>query len=223
MAENRSKLLTVGFILLFSFSSQASIIYNGKNPSQVALTFDDGPSFKYTGKVLDILKKENVKATFFVVGNKVAFWPEILEREVKEGHEIGNHTYYHSRITELNDNILIEELDMTSRLVKKLTGKKLVYFRPPHGTFTKSERVLVEKAGYKLVLYSVHADDFYHLGWGMRSARSIEKRVIRLVTGGDIILAHDDSEQIVKALPVIIETLKKKGYHFVTLSEMLKS
>jgi peptidoglycan-N-acetylglucosamine deacetylase len=210
-------LISLAFI---SIAAYAQIIYCGTDIKQIALTFDDSPSFKYTSKVLDILKKENVKATFFVLGNKVERYPEIFGEIVKGGHEIGNHTFYHSRITSLDNDRMMNELTMTSDIVKKLTGKRTEYFRPPFGSFNIGERKMIENAGYKFVLWSVNADDFYHLGWGMRTPASIVKRVMRGIKGGDIILAHDDSQQLVDALPVIIEDLKNKGYNFVTLSKL---
>lgn len=208
-------------ITLSVCSCSAAIIYNGQNPKQIALTFDDSPSFKYTEKVLDILKRENVKATFFVIGYKAELYPEIMKMIADEGHEIGNHTYLHSRITSLSYNDIIAELDMTSSVITRFTGKKVVYFRPPFGWFTRAERKMIEDHGYIFVLWSANADDYYHAGWGMRSPESIAKRVFSSLRGGDIILAHDDSEQTVKALPEIIDNLKGRGYSFVTLTELL--
>jgi peptidoglycan-N-acetylglucosamine deacetylase len=212
--------LVIVMMLLMSASANAIVLYNSSDHKQIALTFDDGPSLKYTPMVLDILKKEGIKATFFVIGRKIEKGPEILERIAKEGHDIGNHTYYHSRVSLLSKEHLGEELDLTSDLVERLTGKEVVFFRPPHGDFSKSGKKFVERAGYVFVLWSVNADDFFHIGWGMRSANSITRRVLSGVKGGDVILAHDDSQQLVDALPVIIESLKSKGYKFVTLSQM---
>lgn len=186
------------------------ILYGGDDPKMLALTFDDGPSFKYSGKVLDILKRENVKATYFIVGQKAEEYPEILKQISDQGNELGNHTYYHSRITTLSDSAVLSEIRDTSLMIKKITGKTVKYFRPPFGSFTHSERKMIEASGYRFVLWTVNADDFYHVGWGMLTSNAIAKRVLRNVRGGDIILAHDDSQQLVDALPVIIEKLKKE-------------
>ncbi len=215
-----SALILLAFIALPVTAAWASIIYCGDDPRQVALTFDDGPSFKYTMKVLDILKSEKVKATFFIVGQRAEQNPEILKMISDNGNELANHTYYHTRLSTISDEKMMDEIRATSSIIYKITGEHVAYFRPPFGVFNYRQRKLIEKAGYSVVLWSVHADDFYHLGWGMRTSRSIEKRVLRLVTGGDIILAHDDSDQIVKALPVIIEALKQRGYRFVTISQL---
>jgi peptidoglycan-N-acetylglucosamine deacetylase len=221
-----SAVLTATFVvtvMLFTVHpAGATIIYCGENPRQIALTFDDGPSFKYSMKVLDILKKEKVKATFFIVGQKAEEFPEILKMMADGGHELENHTYYHSRLNGLTDNKLLEELDETSKAINRITGRKVAYFRPPFGVFDAAQRKLIEKAGYKMVLWTVNADDFYHIGWGMRTAKSIEKKVLLGVRGGDVVLAHDDSKQLVEALPVIIDSLKKRGYTFVTLSELVE-
>jgi peptidoglycan/xylan/chitin deacetylase (PgdA/CDA1 family) len=207
-------------MVLFPHASLSINIYNGTDPQQIALTFDDGPSFKFTPKVLDILKVENIKATFFITGHKVEQYPEIFERIVKEGHCIGNHTYNHSSINLLNNEKLNEEIKMTSDIVFKASGKRLVYFRPPHGLYFKSQRKLIEDEGYKFIMWSVNADDFYHIPWGIPTSQAIEKRVLKGIKGGDIILAHDNSQQLVDALPVIIKELKSRGYDFVTLSNM---
>lgn len=213
-------LIIILIISGLKISACALSIYNGENRNQLALTFDDGPSFKYTDKVLSILKKERIKATFFIVGQKAEQYPEILKSIADQGHEIGNHTYHHSRLTEIDNNTVLTELEMTSSVIGRITGKKTVFFRPPFGWYTRAERGLIEQNGYKFVLWTVNADDFYHSGWGMLTPQAITKRVLKGVRGGDVILAHDDSEQLVEALPGIIESLKKRGYAFVTLSQL---
>lgn len=212
------------FIILFFCASLASaeIIRNGTHPKHVALTFDDGPSPGHTEKVLDILRQENVKATFFVIGKKVMEHPMLLNWIDEEGHEIGNHTYSHTRVTWINDQKMLDEIRRTSLLIWDLTGKKVEYFRPPHGRLTNAKRKKIEAKGYKVIYWSVNADDFYHTTWGMRTPESIADRVISRVNGNDIVLMHDNSYQITEALPVIIKALKKRGYYFVTISELLE-
>jgi len=196
------------------------VIYRSSNLSQVALTFDDGPSMGYTEKVLDILKKENVKATFFVTGEKANQYPYILKQISDAGHEIGNHTYYHSRVTWLSDEKLLDEIKRTSDVVERITRKKTKFFRPPFGTISPERKKLIESMGYSIVMWYGNADDFYHLGWGMRTPKSITKRVMSQLKGGNIILMHDDSKQIIEALPMIIDEIRKRGYNFVTISQL---
>jgi peptidoglycan-N-acetylglucosamine deacetylase len=210
------------FLLCLPTFSYCHVIYRGTDLSKVALTFDDGPSPIYTQKVLDILKKNNIKATFFVIGNKVAKYPELTKKIADEGHEIENHTYFHSRLSENNTEQIIQELDKTSSIVEKITGKGTRYFRPPFGTITREAIRPIEKAGYRIVMWYGNADDFYHEKWGMRRPASIARRILSQLRGGGIILMHDDSSQIVTALPMIIDEIRKKGYSFARLDEILK-
>jgi len=216
---NRIFIAIICFLLL-SLSSSSQVIYRGHDLNQVALTFDDGPSMGFTEKILDILKKENVKATFFVIGEKAYQYPYILKQISDGGHDIGNHTYYHSRVTWLSDEKLLGEIKRTSDVVNKITGKETKFFRPPFGTITPERKRLIEKDGYTIVMWYGNADDFYHIGWGMRSPKSITKRILSQLKGGNIILMHDDSKQIIEALPEIIKEIRKRGYRFVTLSEL---
>lgn len=213
-------LISVIFILILSVSSSSQIIYRGSDLKQVSLTFDDGPSPIYTEKVLEILKKENIKAAFFIVGEKAAKYPELIRKISKEGHDIGNHTYYHSRFGTIGKEGFLKELNDTSDLIKQYSGKKPVYFRPVGGKLTKEDQKMIEDAGYKIVLWYGNADDFFHPGWGMRSPKSITKRILSQLKGGNIILMHDDSNQIVEALPTLIMEIRTRGYNFVPLSRL---
>jgi len=215
----------MAFILIFvllAYPSFARIIWKGLPSKLVALTFDDGPSDKYTGKVLDILKKGGVKATFFVIGKKAADNLDLLKRIAKDGHELGNHTFNHARLNWLSDDKLRDELRTTSEIIKANTRKDVKYFRPPNGFLTREKRVLAEKSGYDIVLWSVHADDYTHELSGLRDPGSITRRVNALVKGGDIVLMHDISWQVVEALPGIVSSLKKRGYKFVTVSQLVE-
>jgi peptidoglycan/xylan/chitin deacetylase (PgdA/CDA1 family) len=216
------KFLVLFAIFFFCASlASAAIIRNGRHPRHVALTFDDGPSPGYTEKVLDILRKEDVRATFFVLGWKVRKYPLLLSWIDAEGHEIGNHGYSHKKMTLLSDEQVVQEVRETSLLVTDLIEKKVKYFRPPHGRLTRSQREKLEARGYKVIYWSVNADDYWRLGRGMRSAESIARRVISQVNGRDIVLMHDDSRETCEALSLIIRALRKRGYYFVTLSELL--
>lgn len=200
----------------------ARMIYRGIDPNYIALTFDDGPSLDYTQMVLDVLEEEKVPATFFMIGRKIKQNPWIMRLAAKAGHEIGNHTFSHNKITRMDDEKLIKEIRDTSVLVHFNTGQKVKYFRPPHGTMNGSKRRLIESRGYDIVMWSVNADDFWRTGRGMRTPKSIARRVVSRVTGGDIILMHDNSKQMAEALPLIIKDLKKRGFEFVTMSEFME-
>lgn len=215
--------LAVSLLLIVLLSSCvfAKMIYGGRG-KMIALTFDDGPNAYVTAQILDILRKENVPATFFVVGKKIDKAAFLLRRMVAEGHEIGNHTYSHSPITWINDKKLVAELKKTSNLITKYTGKRVHLFRPPHGRLTQSKQKVVSQRGYHTIMWTVNADDFYHTQGGMRSAKSIANKVDRGVFGGDIVLMHDNSQQIIEALPMIIKKLKRRGFVFVTVSKLIK-
>ncbi|OGC23646.1 hypothetical protein A2291_03995 [candidate division WOR-1 bacterium RIFOXYB2_FULL_42_35] len=216
--KHKVALLILLFVLLLLNTTAGATIYKLNHPKQVALTFDDGPYPVFTEKVLDILKAENVKATFFVVGKRIEENPQILARISQEGHQIGNHTYNHTKITWINEQKLLLELTKTNALIKELTGQECYLFRPPYGTINKAKIKTLEKAGYKIILWSVNADDYYHLKTGIRKSNSIIKRIISKTKGDDIILMHDKSKETVAALPRIITRLKKQGYKFVVLN-----
>jgi peptidoglycan/xylan/chitin deacetylase (PgdA/CDA1 family) len=222
-SEIKMAVYVIVIIMICSLSpAWARIIYRGTQAKQVALTFDDGPAPGVTDKILDILGRKGVRATFFVIGAKAAGHPLLLERMAREGHEIGNHTYYHSRTNWINNEKLLKEIEATSKLISGATGRNVRYFRPPHGKLPYSKRKIIENAGYLIVLWSVSADDCYRPGRGIRKPASIVRLVVSRVRGADVVLMHDDSRQIVEALPGIIDLLKKRGYKFVTISGLKK-
>ncbi|MFH1386166.1 MAG: polysaccharide deacetylase family protein [bacterium] len=212
MVRKISIILILALCLAFSASAK----------KQVALTFDDGPTPGVIDKLLPILKKENVPVTFFVIGWKVKDNPQFVSQASADGHEIGNHTYSHTSLDQMDDKKTLAEIRETSLLIMKATNKKVVLFRPPHGRLPYSKRKLIEKAGYEIVLWNANADDFYQPKKGMRTAASIAKRVTSLVRNGSVVLMHDNSRQIVEALPIMIKDLKKKGYSFTTVSGLRK-
>ncbi|KAF0134944.1 MAG: xylanase/chitin deacetylase [Candidatus Saganbacteria bacterium] len=208
------------FLLIFISFAFGQTYCRGIYRNKIALTFDDGPNPLFTEFVLDILRENNIKATFFLVGKKVKENPELLLEIANEGHEIGNHTYYHSRTSWINNNKLLDEIDLTSEIILREADKQIKLFRPPHGVINSEKRAVVEKAGYHIVMWSVNADDFSHAFYGMRNSQSISRRVLSRITGGDIVLMHDSSAQTIVALPIIIKELKRRGFSFATVSEI---
>lgn len=192
---------------------------NIKENKLVALTFDDGPDNKYTSDILDILKKHNVKATFFVVGENIEKNRDLLIREISEDHEIANHTYTHPNLRGCSELQTVSEILVTQEIIKNITGKNPVYFRPPKGIFTKETIDIAHIYGYKTVLWNVCVEHRES-----RTVKAMAQRVIDKAKPGIIILAHDgrlDRTRTVKAMPLIIKGYKKKGYKFVTLDELL--
>ncbi|WP_455544409.1 polysaccharide deacetylase family protein [Intestinibacter sp.] len=192
---------------------------NLNNNMEIAITFDDGPHPKETSKILDILKKYNAKATFFVVGKHVKWYPDSVIRASKEGHEIANHTFTHPDISTLSMEQIRTEIKDCEDIIIKKTGKKPVLFRPPFGNYNDNcLKQLSQGLGYTVVLWSgVDAKD-----WRNPPSEQIADKIIKNVKQGDIILLHDyGTENTVKALDTILSTLTQKGYKFVTVSELL--
>ncbi|MFC4076405.1 polysaccharide deacetylase family protein [Salinithrix halophila] len=196
------------------------IVLQGQGGSKTAaLTFDDGPDARYTGEVLDLLREEGVKATFFVVGQEVRQHPDVLRRIDREGHKIGNHTWSHPFLPKLTDTKVQEELDKTDREVARLTGRRMTLMRPPYGAYQGVEKAILSRS-YRIINWSVDS-----LDWRKgRGATVIEQHVTNAVRPGAIILHHSgggDRSATVKAVKKEIRYLKKKGYRLVTVDEML--
>lgn len=187
----------------------------------VALTFDDGPSQTFTPQVLDILQQYQAKATFFVVGKRAEKYPELIKRIAAEGHELANHTYNHP-LSPVKADKLAEELDKTDEVIFNITQRHTLYFRPPGGKCTKATVEPALDKGYKVVLWTAQEDP---KDWSDPGVAKIVSQVVDNVRNGSIIILHDcggDRTQTVEALPQIIEALQKKGYVFVTVSELLR-
>lgn len=187
---------------------------------EIALTFDDGPSSKYTPKILDILKSNDVKATFFVLGKYAERNKALLKREAGEGHLIGNHTYTHAKGTITDIGKIKRELQRTDKVIEGVTGQKAKFFRPPFGFENWRFLKEAEKLDYNIILWSVDVGD-----WNKdRTDGDIVGRINRNASNGTIILLHDGGpsrEAVIDSLPIIIKGLKNKGYKFVTIDEMM--
>jgi peptidoglycan/xylan/chitin deacetylase (PgdA/CDA1 family) len=178
----------------------------------VALTFDDGPSSVYTPAILDILNEHNSSGTFFVLGTEAEQHPEILQRMVNEGHEIGNHSYSHLNFTLLNDAELTYQVETPQVIVERITGKVPTILRPPYGFFNDE---VIQKIPFPIVLWSVDTVD-----WQSRNADYIYNIIINNVKDGDFILMHDIYESTLEAVRRIVPELINQGYQLVTVSEM---
>jgi len=179
----------------------------------VALTFDDGPS-KYTKDILDILKKYDACGTFFLIGNKVSFYGEVLREMLSEGNEIGNHSYDHKYLTRLSEEEVKDEINKTQDEIKRVTGYTPTLFRPTYGGYNNTLKSYIDLT---FVLWDVDSRD-----WSVKSTEGIMYNVFKDVKSGSIILFHDNHEYSVNALPSVIKELKKQGYKFVTVSELLE-
>lgn len=181
------------------------------NKPIVALTFDDGPS-KYTNEILDILKDNGICATFFVLGNKVPYGQETLLKMLENGNEIGNHTYNHKWLAHLDEIEIKNQISKTQEVIFEYTRYLPKVFRPSYGDIPKEMR---KEINLEVTLWNVDT-----LDWKLKNKKQIIKRATRNTKDGDIILMHDTYKRTKDALPEIINTLKKKGFQFVTISEL---
>ena len=183
----------------------------------VALTFDDGPHPENTPRLLDMLKKAEIKATFFVVGQNAAQYPDILKRIIAEGHELANHSYTHPVLASLSEASVHEQLDKTRDAVFKATGVTMKLMRPPYGALSEPQRRTVNADfGYRIILWDVDPED-----WKYRDANRVGREIVSHTHAGSIILTHDIHKSTVEAIPSTIEALTAKGFKFVTVSELL--
>lgn len=184
----------------------------------IALTFDDGPWPESTVKILDILKKNDIKATFFWVGRYLKTYPELGKKVATAGHAIGNHTWNH-KYFKYSQDAAAKEIDRTSSLIEEVTGIKMSMFRPPGGVLTNGLAHYAQKKKYAVVMWSVDSLDWRN------SMQSLQENVLRQASSGGIVLMHDgggNRSKTVEALPNIIAELRKQGYKFVTVPELLQ-
>lgn len=204
----------------------------GDKPGVLALTFDDGPDPRWTPAILDILKRENVPATFFILGKNGQAYPDLVRRIVDEGHEIGNHTFTHPNLGEIPLSLTKLELTATQRLIESLTGRSTVLFRPPYFGDAEADKpqevapaYLAKQLGYVMVGVRIDPDDWQ---LPVQASDVVKRTVDRAMdtnpeTRGQVILLHDsggDRSATVEALPQIIHELRARGFRFVPVSDL---
>lgn len=185
----------------------------GTEKKKIALTFDDGPHPQYTPEMLAALKERNVKATFFLLGEEVEKYPEIVKQIQEEGHLIGNHSYKHEQLSKLPMEQACSQVTRTNELIYAITGVYPSYLRPPFGDWHEKldcEVNMVE------VLWDVDT-----LDWSIQNHGKIVNRAMKNLHENDIILMHDGYETSVTAAMEIIDTLQNQGYEFVTVDELI--
>ncbi|HKP46344.1 MAG TPA: glycosyltransferase [Pyrinomonadaceae bacterium] len=204
----------------------------GDRPGMIALTFDDGPDPRWTPQILDILKREHVPATFFIIGKNGQAYPDLVRRIVNEGHEIGNHTFTHPNLGEIPESLTELELNATQRLIESLVGRSAVLFRPPYFGDAEADKpqevepaFLAQQLGYLMVGVRIDPDD-----WKLPvTADEIVQRTVERATDtnpetrGEVVLLHDSGgnrEATVQALPILIHQLRAKGFQFVGVSDL---
>lgn len=201
----------------------------GWHPGWVALTFDDGPDGRWTPKILDVLKEKHAPATFFVIGKNMSHYPELVEREVREGHDVGGHTWTHPNIGVVPPAQTVVELNATQRLFETVTGRSMRLFRPPY--FGDAEPstpnevaplLAAQQQGYLSVGLRIDPDD-----WKKPDPQHIvDATIARLqdqVRPGQVVLLHDsggDRSRTVQALPALIDAIRAHGYKLVTVADL---
>ena len=189
------------------------VLGRGAEAKKIALTFDDGPHPTYTTLVLDGLKERGVPATFFVTGEHASLHPDLILRMQAEGHLIGNHTYSHLQLRADNRQEFAGEIRRTNEILYDITGEETLYVRPPYGSWDRS---LEKELNMFPVLWTIDPTD-----WSCLNADTVTMRVVKKAKEGSIILLHDYYKTSVEAALQIVDALRKEGYEFVTVDEIL--
>ncbi len=200
-------------IIFVESSRTATEVSNNNYRKVVAITFDDGPHSVNTLTLLNELRKRNVKATFFLVGERIHGNEDIVLMMYRDGHIIGNHTYSHQNLTVLTKEAAVKEILDTNELISSITGKKVEYIRPPCGFWNEQ---LLYSVDMTPVFWDVDPKD-----WCTKNVNTIVENVINNVDDGDIILFHDIYETSVAAALEVIDRLQDMGYVFVTIDEIM--
>ncbi|WEK55029.1 MAG: polysaccharide deacetylase family protein [Candidatus Cohnella colombiensis] len=199
------------------------VILHGPSVKEVALTFDDGPDEIWTPQILDDLREAGVKATFFLVGQRIEAHPDVFHRIIQEGHVVGNHSWDHPNLSNLSITALREQINKTDAVMNKLAGVTPHLLRPPYGALSTE---LIEEAtrlNKIIILWNVDS-----LDWTQISDEQVAANILAHTGPGSIILQHSAGgvgqslQNTVNALPYIIETLRSRGYQLRTVPEMQK-
>ncbi|WP_057914191.1 polysaccharide deacetylase family protein [Peribacillus muralis] len=181
----------------------------------IALTFDDGPHPSHTMSILKVLEKHDAHATFFVLGNRVQHYPEVLHKMLEQGNEIGNHSWDHPQLTRLDNGKVKGQIQSTQNAIDKATGSKPKMIRPPYGAI--NDNVREDMDDLKVVLWDIDPED-----WKYRNEKKIVNKVMSKAKDGKVILMHDIYQTSAAAAGKIIQQLHDKGYQMVTISELEK-
>lgn len=221
--------LIIALSLYASFSIRSSlfgkIYWRGRTDlRQVALTFDDGPHPQFTRQILEILGREKIPATFFLVGKKVEAYPDIVQEIAAQGHELGFHGFTHRRLWLKPRRFLRDELERSRAAFRKVLGNEPKLFRPPYGVRGRRIMQMAKQAGWKSIYWTQAGWD-----WTEISGKEVARRTLKHPQPGSILLLHDsdgpsleaDRQRTVEALEIIIQELRDLGFSFAKVSEIL--
>lgn len=203
---------------------RGEVILHGPARKEVALTFDDGPDDVWTPRILDVLSRHGVKATFMCVGQRIQRNPQVFQRIVGEGHVVGNHSWDHPNLTKISIEEVRTEVHQTENEMERLAGVRPNFFRPPYGALNADVIREIMSLHYKIILWNVDS-----LDWAGLTAHQVTANILAHVGPGSIVLQHsaggagESLEDTVAALPGIIRTLRQEGYRFRTVSELLRT
>lgn len=187
----------------------------------IALTFDDGPSTKYTPEILNILQKDHARATFFVLGSLAVKHPAVIEDLRAAGCEVASHGYTHSRLSALSAASVARQIRRTKDALLEITGVAPLFFRPPYGVYNKNVLIAAAKENEKVVLWSIDTRD-----WAGRSTAQMVRQIEKGARPGAIILFHDgggNRSHTIQALSEVVPALEARGYRFVTIDQLVQA
>ncbi len=197
----------------------AKLGYNSINVDgpYIAMTFDDGPHATFTPRLLEMLSQRHLKATFFLVGQCAAEFPQIVKRIGAEGHELANHSWSHPNFAKMSDEAVRSQIEKTQEAISQASGAVPTLLRPPYGSITDRQRKWINDTFHlKIILWSVDP-----LDWKNRNAATVARRILAEAQPGSIILSHDIHGTTVDAMPEVFDTLIARGFKFVTVSELI--
>lgn len=206
-------------VYLWTVTPEKIIIIHGDTSKKIIyLTFDDGPDPASTPKILEILRKNNIKSTFFLIGEKVNRYPQIAQQIATDGHDMGNHSYYHSEFKNLDRRKILQEIRMTQSAINSVTGITPTLLRPPFGRVHNDVLLSAREEKLNVVLWSVDPKDFRE----NITSEKIYKSIIQNMKNGSIILLHESSNETLKILPDIISYIKNSGFLIMPVSNIIK-
>ncbi|MGL4629149.1 MAG: polysaccharide deacetylase family protein [Cetobacterium sp.] len=218
------KKISILIVLVLSFTriwGVGNIYFSGNsNERKIALTFDDGPNDTSLPKILNLLKEENVKASFFFIGRNIKARREEVKRTYDEGHLVLNHSYTHSNFEKVSQDIIAQEIEKTNSEINNIIGVVPSLYRPPYGIKTSSGKLAAKKMGMDIILWNVDGEDWS----SKKSVKEIIETQKKQTKNGSIILMHTQPDKYTsyEALTVLIPYYREQNYQFVTLDELLK-
>ena len=185
--------------------------------NRIALTFDDGPTPGVTELILDELQRRQLHATFFMIGQRIAAAPDLARRVLAEGHDVGNHTFTHPKLTTLTDAQVDAEIQKTQDIIGEVLNHRPAWFRPPYGALRQNQAGMLVRRDLGIVNWSVDSHD-----WSQPGEAKIAGRVLAETRPGSIILCHDLHRQTANGMGPILDGLIERDFAFATLSELLQ-